>query len=180
MENSVFPLPWVPIQFFEITLVTVWVAHTPSSLQSKLSDNAFLHCSVGSTPFHKAGIMLFNPNTKQTIVKRSFHQLNPTDEIIPYLPLSVSGIVSTDSTDQSSPMDSSPSFFTPAPNTNYPTRNIPYLLRSRNKLKSHLATLSSGTNTSTCLPVHYGVNRSTCSARALQSLPHLTSYQSVP
>jgi hypothetical protein len=112
---------------------------------------------VGSTPFHKAGIMLFNPKTKQTIVRRSFHQLNPTDEIIPDLPLSVPGIVSTDSTDQSSPMESVPSIRTPVTNPKNPLRHIPYLLRSRNKLKSHVATLSSGNNTSTCLPAHHEV-----------------------
>ena len=44
---------------------------------------------VGSAPFHKVGIMLFNPKSKQTIIRRSFHQLNPTDAIIPTLPLSV-------------------------------------------------------------------------------------------
>ena len=33
--------------------------------------------------------MLFNPKSKQTIIRRSFHQLNPTDALILTLPLSV-------------------------------------------------------------------------------------------
>ena len=43
------------------------MAHTPTSMQTKLSQNAQLHFYVGSAPFHKAGIMLYNPKTKQTI-----------------------------------------------------------------------------------------------------------------
>ena len=93
MENSILSLVWVSIQFFKSPHLPFGcrvMAHIPSSLQSKLSDNAVLHYYVGSALFHKAGIMLFNPKTKRTIVRRTeVHQLNPTDAIIPDLPLSV-------------------------------------------------------------------------------------------
>ena len=100
------------------------MAHIPSFLQSKLSDNAVLHYYVGSAPFHKGGIMLFNPKTKQTIVRRRFHQLNPNDEVIPDLPLSVPGTDSADSTNQTSQMESVPSILTPVTNTKNPTRHF--------------------------------------------------------
>jgi len=58
-------------------------AHTPASIQTKLSHNAQLHYYVGSAPFHKAGIMLYNPKTKQTIIRHSFTQLDSSDPIIP-------------------------------------------------------------------------------------------------
>ena len=57
------------------------MAYTPADLQTKLSNNARLHYYVGSAPFHKAGITLYNPKTKQTIICRSFtncnHQIPP-------------------------------------------------------------------------------------------------------
>jgi len=180
MANFILSLVWVSIQFFEITPVTVCrvMAHIPSSLQSKLSDNAVLHSYVGSAPFHKAGIMLFNPKTKQTIVRRSFHQLNPTDAIIPDIPLSVpNNNDSADSNDQTTPIESVPSILPPLNATQHPTRHFPYLLRSRNKLKSHYAALSSGNNT--YLPT-YDVDQSTCSAGAPPYLPYFPSHQSVP
>ena len=90
--------------------------------------------------------MLFNSKTKQTIVRRSFHQLNPTDAIIPDLSLSVpNNDDSAESNDQTTPIESVPSILPPLNATQHPTRHFPYLLRSRNKLvKSHLAALSSG------------------------------------
>ena len=107
------------------------MAHIPSSLQSKLSDNALLHYYVGSAPFHKAGTILFNPKTKQTIVRRNFHQLNPTDAIILDLPLSVPhNGDSADSNDPTTPIESVPSTLPPVTATQHPTRNFPYLLRS--------------------------------------------------
>ena len=58
------------------------MVHTPATLQTNLSNNAQIHYYVGSVPFHKAGIMLYNPKTKQTIILRSFTQL---ESFHPYL-----------------------------------------------------------------------------------------------
>ena len=66
------------------------MAHTPASLQTKLFNNAQLHCYVGSAPFHNAGIMLYNPKTKQTIIRHSFTQIGSSDPIIPSLPVTIS------------------------------------------------------------------------------------------
>ena len=105
------------------------MARIPSSLQSKLSDNAVLHYYVGSTPFHKAGIILFNPNTKQTIVRRRFHQLNPTDTIIPDLPLSVpNNDDSADSNDETTPIESVPSILPPVKTTHQQDISLSYFV----------------------------------------------------
>ena len=45
---------------------------------------------VGLAPFHKQGVLHYNPKTYQTIVKRSFQQLNHKDNDIPQLSLLVS------------------------------------------------------------------------------------------
>jgi hypothetical protein len=111
------------------------MAHTPASLQSKLSPNAQLHYYVGSAPFHKAGIMLYNPKTKQTIIRRSFTQIESSDPIIPELPVTISDTSSS---------DISQSIFPNVPNDLPPEQTrlskrlkstvqhtIPYQLRSR-------------------------------------------------
>jgi len=63
------------------------MAHTPSNLQTKLSDNSSSHYYVGPAPFHKADVLLYNPETKQAIIIRSFHQLNSTDSTNQLLPI---------------------------------------------------------------------------------------------
>ena len=80
------------------------MAHTSPTLQYKISDNDLVHYNVDSAPFHKAGIMLFDPKTKQTIVRRCFRQIDPTDETILDLPHSVLGTDSEESPDQSNPI----------------------------------------------------------------------------
>ena len=106
------------------------MAHIPTSLQSKLSDNSIFHYNVGSAPFHKAGIMLFNPKTKQTIIRRSFHQLNPTDANIPTLPISIAN----NDDPKDSPLDpttsDTPTIVSPVGPSKESTRHN-YLLRSR-------------------------------------------------
>ena len=66
------------------------VAHNPSNLQTKLSDNSCSHYYVGPAPFHKAGVLLYNPETKKTIIRPSFHQLDLTDSNIHPLPIAAS------------------------------------------------------------------------------------------
>jgi len=63
------------------------MAHTPVQLQTKLGDNSILHYYVGPAPYHKQGVLLYNPKTKSTIVRRSFHQLNHDDQPNPTLPI---------------------------------------------------------------------------------------------
>jgi len=50
--------------------VDMIVAHNPA----KLSENSTMHYYVGSTPFHKLFVLIYNPKTHQTIVRSSFQQ----------------------------------------------------------------------------------------------------------
>ena len=88
------------------------MAHIASVNQSKLSDNAVLHYYVGPAPYHQQGILLFNPKTNQTIVRRSFKQIDNKDpQISPSQFQSSSNDVPTHSNDQASsqfPMFNSP------------------------------------------------------------------------
>jgi len=94
-----------------------------------------LHYYVGSAPFHKAGIMLYNLKTKQTIIRRSFHQLETSDATISSLPLSISTIITEDisvsTPDQVPPILSSPTTHLSRQNSPTPQRHILYLIRSR-------------------------------------------------
>jgi len=63
------------------------MAHTVTINQSKLSDHAVLQYYVGPAPYHKQGILLWSPKTRQTIVRRTFQQLNKVDEDIPDISL---------------------------------------------------------------------------------------------
>jgi len=47
-------------------------AHIPVDLQTALSGRSFETYSVGCAPGYKGGILLMNPNTKRTIVRRTF------------------------------------------------------------------------------------------------------------
>jgi len=99
MAKSILSLVWPTLWFLQVTCFTFRLpAHTPAALQTKLSsiNNAQLYYYVGSGPFHKAGIMLYNPKSKQTIIRRSFTQLESSDPIIPSLPVSVSEFNSYD------------------------------------------------------------------------------------
>ena len=51
------------------------MAHISAINHSKQSENAVLHYYVGPSPYHKQGILLLNPKTRQTIVRRSYQQL---------------------------------------------------------------------------------------------------------
>jgi len=53
------------------------MAHSPTNLQTKLSDKATLHYYRPSS-VSQTGIMLYNPKTKQTIIRWSFYQLEST------------------------------------------------------------------------------------------------------
>jgi len=77
---------------FHLSAAELW--HILHQLQTKFSNNAQLHYYAGSAPFHKAEIMLYNPKTKQTIIRGSLTQLESSDPIIPSLPLSISEIKS--------------------------------------------------------------------------------------
>jgi len=111
------------------------MAHTPASLQTKLSHNAQLHYYVGSAPFHKAGIMLYNPKMKQTVIRRSFTQLESTDEKNPSLPVSISESISDDITQSALPtvpdVVHSATKRSSKQNNNNSLHAVPYLLRSR-------------------------------------------------
>ena len=114
------------------------MAHTPVSLQTKLSNNAQLHYYVGSAPFHKAGIMLYNPKTKQTIIRRSFTQLESSDPVIPSVPITIS-----DNTCDDIPTSNIPNDIPTEPKCSSKQKNynsqlkIPYLLRSRSPRLSY-------------------------------------------
>ena len=90
---------------------------------------------MGSAPFHKASIIPSNPKTKQTIICRSFHQLESSDVTILSFPLSISTInnedISTSTPDQVPPVLSSPTTHLLRQTSLTPQRPIPYLLRSR-------------------------------------------------
>jgi len=111
------------------------MAHTPASLQTKLSHNAQLHYYVGSAPFHKAGIMLHNPKTEQTVIRRSFTQLESSDEMIPSSPVSISESISDNITQSALPtvtdVVSSATKRSSKQNNNNSLHEVPYLLRSR-------------------------------------------------
>ena len=51
---------------------TMVQAHVPLSLQTALSGRSFPTYAVGTCPNHRGGILLFNPRTMRTIVRRSF------------------------------------------------------------------------------------------------------------
>ena len=55
-----------------------------------MSDNSTLNYYVGLAPYHKQGILLYNPKTRQTIVRRSFQQFNIKDKDISQLSLLIS------------------------------------------------------------------------------------------
>ena len=59
------------------------MAHVPTSNQSKLSDNSILHYYIGTAFRTKEGIMLYNPKTKQIIIRRSYQTLHDNDQPIP-------------------------------------------------------------------------------------------------
>jgi hypothetical protein len=61
------------------------MAHVPTSNQSKLSDNSVLHYYIGTAFRTKEGIMLYNPKTKQLIIRRSYQTLHDNDQHIPDL-----------------------------------------------------------------------------------------------
>jgi len=76
----------------------VVMAHTSVENQSKLSPNSVLHYYVGSAPHTKQGILLYNPNTKQVIIRRSYQQLNNKDQELPTLQLQIHSPTSTETT----------------------------------------------------------------------------------
>jgi len=61
------------------------MAHIAFVNQSNLRDNAALHYYVGPASCHQQGIPLFNLKTNQTIVRRSFQQLDNNDAQICHL-----------------------------------------------------------------------------------------------
>jgi len=155
------------------------MAHIPASMQTKLSDNSTLHYYVGSAPFHKGGIMLFNPKTKQTILRRSFHQINPTDADIPTLPLSVP--TNDDPQDPSldpTPPDPVPSIVSPVVPITSPAKHN-YLLRSRVKLSSPLTAFTSDNHYPT-FTTNLAENIIPTSAGTSTTLPITRNFQSVP
>lgn len=56
---------------------TVVLAHYPVETQHALGGRAFETFSVGIAPGYKGGILLFNPETKKYIVRRTFKPLGP-------------------------------------------------------------------------------------------------------
>jgi hypothetical protein len=74
------------------------MAHTSVENQSKLSPNSVLYYYVGSAPHTKQGILLYNPSTKQVIIRRSYQQLNTQDQELPTLQLQIHSPTSTDTT----------------------------------------------------------------------------------
>ena len=53
------------------------MAHRPVDLQTGLSGRSFVTYSVGVAPEYKGGLLLFNPETKRYIVRRSFKVIGP-------------------------------------------------------------------------------------------------------
>ena len=61
------------------------MAHVPLSNSTKRSDNSVLQYYIG-TAFHtKQGTMLYNPKTKQVIIRRSYQTLHGNDQTIPVI-----------------------------------------------------------------------------------------------
>ena len=54
------------------------MAHRPLELQTAISGRSFMTYSVGCAPGYKGGILLFNPNTKRYIVRRTFKVIGPS------------------------------------------------------------------------------------------------------
>jgi len=77
------------------------MAQTSVKNQSKLSPNSIIHYYVGTTPHIKQGIhthiVLYNPITKQVIIRRSYQALyHNIDQELPTLQLQLYSPTSTD------------------------------------------------------------------------------------
>ena len=56
---------------------SIVMAHIPVELQTVLGGRSFRTYSVGCAPNHKGGLLLFNPQTKRYIIRRTFKILGP-------------------------------------------------------------------------------------------------------
>jgi hypothetical protein len=72
-EGMIYDLKATPFLPFG----SIVMAHRPVDLQTGLSGRSFVTYSVGVAPSHKGGLMLFNPNTKRYIVRRTFKVIGP-------------------------------------------------------------------------------------------------------
>ena len=59
---------------------SVVMAHLPLKDQTALSGRCIRTYYIGIAPDHKGGILLYNPKTKRTIVRRTFKIMGPTDQ----------------------------------------------------------------------------------------------------
>ena len=72
------------------------MVHNPAITQTKLSENFTFHYHyVGTVPYHKQGVLLYNPRTLRTIARRGFQQINNKDNDIPQLSLLISNDIQT-------------------------------------------------------------------------------------
>jgi hypothetical protein len=86
------------------------MAHTAIENQTKISDNSILHYYVGPAPHTKQGILLYNPKSKQVVIRRSYQQLNKNDPILPTLELQVDNILSTNNPNPQSDLPDQPTY----------------------------------------------------------------------
>ena len=59
---------------------SIVIAYIPLKDQTELGGRSIRTFYVGFAPEHKGGILLFNPKTKRTIVRRSFRIMGPVDQ----------------------------------------------------------------------------------------------------
>ena len=72
-NGSVLNVKKTPI----IPFGSIVMAHVPTKLQTGLGARSFTTIAIGSTPGIKGGILLYNPKTKRTVVRRTFKVIGP-------------------------------------------------------------------------------------------------------
>ena len=75
-----------PLDALKIPIIpfgSIIMAHIPLDLQTKSGPRSHMTYCVGSVPEYKGGLLLFNPETKRTIVRRTFRVMGPN---LPHLP----------------------------------------------------------------------------------------------
>jgi hypothetical protein len=66
---------------------TIVMAHNPLSLQTSLNGRSFVTYFVGCAPGFRGGLVLFNPATKRTVIRRTFKVIGQTPQSHNYFKL---------------------------------------------------------------------------------------------